>query len=191
MSYFLQQGFFVFRIRYYTRLKSYLRELYYTCLGMHVGKNTALPKLYVTWPHHVALGDNCLLEHNTYFNFNGIWSKGPGIIIGNNVFIGNHCEFNIKESITIGDNALIAAGCKFIDHDHGMAREELIRLQHGLQQPIVIGEDVWLGYNVTVLKGVNIGKGAVVAAGAVIVKSVPPYEVWAGIPAKKISERKQ
>jgi acetyltransferase-like isoleucine patch superfamily enzyme len=58
------------------------------------------------------------------------------------------------------------------------------------QKKIIIGENVWLGCNVAVLKGANIGDGAVVAAGAVVTKSIPPYEIWGGVPAKKIGERK-
>ncbi len=46
-----------------------------------------------------------------------------------------------------------------------------------------IGNDVWMGHNVNVLSGINIGDGAVIAAGAVVTKDVPPYAVMAGVPA--------
>jgi acetyltransferase-like isoleucine patch superfamily enzyme len=65
-----------------------------------------------------------------------------------------------------------------------------MRKQSASMRRIKIGCDVWLGCNVTVLKGVNIGGGAVIAAGAVVTKSIPPYEIWGGVPAKKIGERK-
>ncbi|MBQ6158936.1 MAG: hypothetical protein IJJ20_08005, partial [Thermoguttaceae bacterium] len=51
---------------------------------------------------------------------------------------------------------------------------------------IVIGKDVWLGANVTVLPGVTIGDGAIIAAGAVVTKDVPASTVAAGVPAKTI-----
>ena len=54
---------------------------------------------------------------------------------------------------------------------------------------IILGDDVWLGVNVVVLKGVTIGRGAVVGAGAVVTKSIPSFEIWAGIPARRIGER--
>lgn len=55
--------------------------------------------------------------------------------------------------------------------------------------PITISNDVWLGTNVIILKNVNIGEGVVVAAGSVVTKSIPAYELWAGIPAKKVANR--
>jgi phosphonate metabolism protein (transferase hexapeptide repeat family) len=54
---------------------------------------------------------------------------------------------------------------------------------------VVIGHDVWIGHGVIVLPGVSIGHGAVVAAGAVVTKSVEPYAVVAGVPAKRIKWR--
>lgn len=56
-------------------------------------------------------------------------------------------------------------------------------------QPVIIEEDVWCGANVTILKGVTIGRGSVIAAGAVVTKNVGEYEIWGGVPAKKIKNR--
>ena len=55
--------------------------------------------------------------------------------------------------------------------------------------PIVVDDDVWIGYGATVLSGVHIGQGAVIAAGAVVTKDVPPYAVVGGVPAKLIRYR--
>ena len=189
MKRILQKVGFVCRIRYGGRIKGMLRKYWYTIFGMQVGKNTYLPKLYVTWPHQLSIGNNCVLEHNIIFKFDGIWKNGPGIIIGNNTFIGSGCEFNITLSLQIGNYVNIATGCQFIDHDHGTSLKGLIGGQSGNQFPIMIGNDVWLGCNVIVLKGVVIGDGAIVGAGAVVTKSILSNEIWAGIPAKKIGER--
>jgi acetyltransferase-like isoleucine patch superfamily enzyme len=189
MAYLVQQGGFVLRFRYWAGLMSWLRKSWYTLFGMKVGSGTALPKLYMTWPNQVVIGQNCTLEHNIYFKFDGLWQPGPSIRIGNQVFIGNNCEFNISQGIEIGHNALIASGCRFIDHDHGMLLGAPMNSQSGAKQAIKLGSDVWLGCNVVVLKGVEIGEGAVVAAGAIVTKSILPYEIWAGVPARKIGQR--
>lgn len=191
MEHLIQQAGFVIRMRYWKRFLSFFRKTGFRLLGMQVGKNTVLPVLNITWPHQVALGDHCILEELIYFKFDGIRKPGPNIRIGDHVFIGAGCEFNIRKLITVGANSLIASGCRFIDHDHGTVAGELMRKQYGLEKEIIIGNDVWLGCNVVVLKGVEIGDGAIIAAGAVLNKSVLPNEIWAGVPAKKIGERRQ
>lgn len=187
---FIQQLFFVFRVRYLNRFLGRIRNYFYKIQGMHIGKNTYLPRIDVSWPHQVSLGSNCLLEHNIFFKYDGIWTKEKSIKIADDVFIGNHCEFNISYGIQIGKYCYIASGCKFIDHNHGTVRGIPIGTQPSVQGEIILKEDVWLGVNVIVLKGVTIGPGAVIGAGAVVSCSIPPNEIWAGVPARKIAERK-
>ncbi len=188
-NYFIQQSYFVFRFRFLAMMHGNIRKVKYKCFGMKVGNGTYLPKLYITWPHQISIGNNCILEHDIYFKFDGIWQLGPSIQLGDRVFIGSGCEFNIRLSISIGDNALIASGCRFIDHDHGTELSRFMHSQPGIEKSIIIGTDVWLGCNVVVLKGVAIDAGAVVAAGAVVTKSIGKNEIWAGVPARKIGMR--
>ncbi len=91
----------------------------------------------------------------------------------------------------MGSDCLIASGCKFIDHDHGLSRRDLpVAPQvEGAEAAIFLEEDVWLGANVIVLKGTRIARGAVLAACSVVTDNEPPYEMWAGVPARKIGER--
>jgi len=144
--------------------------------------------VHYTWPHQISIGSNCRLEHNIYFHFDGVWSESPSISIGDNVFVGCSCEFNITKNIKVGSDSLIASGCKFIDHDHGFALGKQIG-PGGEEASITLEKNVWLGCNVVVLKGVTIESGAIVAAGAVVTKSIPSNEIWGGVPAKKIGER--
>lgn len=159
-------------------------------MGVKIGKKVRVAKLHILWPHKVSIGDNCIIEQNVILKYDGPWSPGRSIIIANKVFIGNNCEFNISTGITIAPNVDIASGCKFIDHNHGIKAGALIGPQPSEKAPIVIEEGVWLGVNVIVLKGVTIGSGAVIGAGAVVTCSVPANEIWGGVPAKKIGERK-
>jgi len=91
----------------------------------------------------------------------------------------------------MGSDGLIASGCKFIDHDHGLSRRDLpVGPQvEGAEAAIFLEEDVWLGVNVIVLKGTRIARGALLAACSVVTNNEPPYEIWAGVPARKIGER--
>lgn len=157
--------------------------------GLNIDSSSYIRRAFFTWPHKVSIGKSCIIEHHVFFKHDGAYSSGKSIIIGNNVFIGHSCEFNIRKKITVGNNTLIASGSKFIDHDHGIDMGEPIRMQQGPEAEIVLEEDVWIGANAIVLKGVTIGKGAVVAAGAIVNKSIPPCEIWGGIPARKIGER--
>lgn len=189
MSKNFYKAIFVFRFRLMSGIASRLRTLWFSFAGMKIGKGTWLPETHITWPHQVQIGNNCKLEHGISFKFDGIYSPGPSIIIGDNNFIGNNCEFNIKKSIRIGSNNLVASGCRFVDHDHGTDTTSLMKDQPCVEAAIVIEDDVWIGANVVILKGVVIEKGAVIAAGAVVNKSIPAYEIWAGVPAKKIATR--
>lgn len=182
----------VFRVRSTSaRVVALFRTLGWRLLGMHVGAGTLLPKIYVTWPHQISLGNNCSVERGAYFKYDGIWAPGPRLVIGDRVFIGAGCEFNFKRGITIGPHCLLASGCYFIDHDHQSVRRDLPMGTQtgGPEAPVILEGDVWIGANVVVLKGVTIGQGAIVAAGAVVRDSIPAYEIWGGVPAKKIGDR--
>jgi acetyltransferase-like isoleucine patch superfamily enzyme len=162
---------------------------WYKLIGLHCKSAIPYHCTFFIWPHKTRIGYNCTIEQHVYFKHDGIYTSGKSIIIGNNCFIGAGTEFNIKQQVTIADNCLIASGCKFVDHNHGTKKGELMNGQLCPMAPIVVEEDVWIGANAVILMGVVIGKGAIVAAGAVVNKSIPPCEIWGGIPAKKIGER--
>lgn len=182
----------IFRFRYHFALRPLLRKLWWQAQGAQFGVGTSVSKLSMTWPHQVSVGARCALEEDIFFKYDGYWQPGPSIVVRDRVFLGRGCEFNIRRRIEIGRDSLIASGCKFIDHDHEMQTGDVpMNRQPCPEAAITLEEDVWLGVNVVVLKGVTIGRGAVVGAGAVVTKSVPAYEIWAGIPARKIGQRTQ
>lgn len=179
-----------FKLRIPLNPLSFFRKLGWQLLGAKIGDGTQMPCVEMIWPHQVAIGHKCILEPRIFFKFAGVWQPGPSIVIQDRVFIGRGCEFNIRNSIHIADDCLIASGCKFIDADHGISiTDQAMNQQMTSDAPIHLEQDVWLGVNVVVLKGVSIGKGAVVGAGAIVTKPVPAYEIWAGIPARKIGQR--
>jgi Hexapeptide repeat of succinyl-transferase len=181
-----------FRLRAMTNglIFATLRRWYWSAQGMVIGRHTAVPRMMVTWPHQVQIGSNCVLEPDIFFKFDGICKPGPNIFIGDHTFLGRGCEFNISGQIHIGGHCLIASGVKFIDHDHGLALDALMRVQPPTQSPIALGDNVWIGANAIILQGTSIGAGAIVAAGAVVRSNVAPYDIVGGVPARVLKNRR-
>lgn len=107
--------------------------------------------------------------------------------LGHKSYINHDSEIRCREHITIGNNVNIAYGVLIQDSDYHTIYEEGKAKPQTL--PIVIEDDVWIGANAIILKGVTLGKGCVVAAGAVVTKSVPAYALVGGNPAKVIKEQ--
>lgn len=117
------------------------------------------------------------------------------IEIGNNVNIGpNVILYSVYKKIVFGNNVLLGPGVTMVSGDHSIRKIGIPIIDNHEKLPeddadIIIEDEVWIGANVTVLKGVVIGRGSVVAAGAVLTKSFPPYSIIGGVPAKIIGLR--
>ncbi len=96
-------------------------------------------------------------------------------VYGGKLKIGNHCFFNINNSITCVESIEIGDNCKFgnnlvmVDHDHNFKTS----LPEFISVPIKIGNNVWCGANVTILKGTTIGNNCVIGAGSVVKGDIP------------------
>ena len=99
---------------------------------------------------------------------------------GHNILL-DVAAVRIGNSCLIGPNTLITTVGHSLDKE---GRRERI----GICKPVVIGNDVWIGGNVTILPGVHIGDNVVIAAGAVVTKDIPDNCVVGGVPAKKIKD---
>lgn len=108
---------------------------------------------------------------------------GKNITFGRDVFINSGCHFQDQGGIVIGDGVLIGHNVVLATINHDLNPENNRKNHYA---PITIGNNVWIGANVTVLPGVTIGDWAVIGAGAVVTKNVPPMAIVAGIPAKVI-----
>jgi acetyltransferase-like isoleucine patch superfamily enzyme len=113
------------------------------------------------------------------------------IYVGDNCYLGDGVQlYAWNETITIGNNVLIAAGVQMITRKHGFADiESPIAEQGYVHAPITIGDDVWIGFRAIILSGVTIGEGSIVGAGAVVTKDVAPYSIVGGVPARLIRKR--
>lgn len=90
------------------------------------------------------------------------------IEIGDNLFLNNYCSITCREKILIGDNCLFGEGVKIYDHDHVFKYNDLICQQGFKTGSVKIGNNVWIGSNVVILKGTVIGDNSVIAAGEVV-----------------------
>ena len=108
---------------------------------------------------------------------------GINIEIGERVFINAGCKFQDQGGVRIGDGVQIGHNVVIATLNHDLAPETRVNVT---PRPVVIGDDVWIGSNATILPGVTIGEGAIVAAGAVVAKDVEARTIVGGVPAKFI-----
>lgn len=92
--------------------------------------------------------------------------------------------------IVIGDDVLIGSGVHFYAANHSFARTDITIAEQGheLAEDIVVENDVWIGAGAIILPGVRIGRHSVVAGGSVVTRSVPPYSVYGGVPARRLRD---
>ena len=122
----------------------------------------------------------------------GVRINNPSLVsVGDDVYVGDSVQlYAWNERITIGSNVLIAAGVRMITRKHGFADVVRPMAEQGYNNaPIVIEDDVWIGFQSVILPGVTIGRGSIVGAGAVVTKDIAPYSIVGGVPARLIMKR--
>lgn len=107
------------------------------------------------------------------------------IQIGQDTIVGESCFLDGRDQLTIGNHVDIASQVLIYNDEHDINSKDF----GNSFGPIVIDDYVFIGPRAIILPGTHIGRGAIVAAGAVVTKDVPPFEVWGGVPAKKINDR--
>jgi len=118
------------------------------------------------------------------------------IEIGNNVEVNDYVHIGAIQSVTIGDNVLIASKVFISDHNHGHygtknrhdSPESIPKERELSYAPVVIANNVWIGESVSIMPGVTIGKGSIIGALAVVTRTIPPYCIAVGSPAKVIKK---
>jgi len=138
----------------------FLRKLRYRRCFRHLGKEVRIYGKLICLGNNVEVGDYTALNEGIIFN-----SRSK-------ITIGSHCHISHYVQIFTGE----------LDLKQNYAKREHI------SRPVTIGDGVWLCAGSVITPGVTIGEGSVIAAGSVVESNVPPFEIWGGVPAKKIKD---
>ena len=129
-----------------------------------------------------------MLDGNVFSS--GRMHKDPVLTIGNRVVLGYKTHISVSKSVKIGNDCLIAAGCMILDNDgHPIDPNRRLRkepVRDNEIKPVVIEDNVWIGTGSIILKGVTIGTGSIIAANSLVTRSIPPYSIAMGVPAKVV-----
>ena len=117
-------------------------------------------------------------------------SRGVSVVCGKDVYLGHRAH--LGTNVIIEDCVLVASQVSFVGGDHVIddGLPEVGLNPRGVRSGVVIKRGAWVGHGAIVLDGVTVGEGAVVAAGAVVTKSVPPFAIVGGNPARFIRNRR-
>jgi acetyltransferase-like isoleucine patch superfamily enzyme len=142
------------------------------------------------WEGLIEMGAGVSLEKEVTFAFEADENSNPRLQIRQGVFIGRNTFLSVNSSIDIGSDVLIGAYSYIASANHTFVTRSIpIKAQGYTCGPVTIETGAWLGAHTIVLPNVKIGEGAIVGAGSVVTKNIPAYEIWAGVPAKKIGDR--
>jgi acetyltransferase-like isoleucine patch superfamily enzyme len=133
----------------------------------------------------IELQDDVWLSQGSY-----LVTGQSEVLIGPMTYIGHRCLIYGHAGVQVGRDVLLANDVQLICGNHTFARRDMpIRAQPTAGEPIVIGDDVWLGASAIVLGGVTVGQGSVVGAGSLVTRSLPPYSIAYGVPAQIVGVR--
>jgi acetyltransferase-like isoleucine patch superfamily enzyme len=159
-NYFLDLELMI--LRWVSHIPSHtVRKFFYRMAGMKIGKGSVI---------------------HMWANF----FEPNGITVGEDTIIGDHAFLDGRAPLYIGNHTDIASSVMIYNSEHDLENEDF----SAREEPVEIGDYVFIGPRAIILPGVKIGKGAVVAAGAVVTKDVPDFAIVGGIPARVIGERK-
>lgn len=137
----------------------------------------------------ILISNNVILDSSSESSIKIKVGKRGKLVIGSNVYINEGTQIICNLSVEIHDYTKIASGVLIIDDDFHPLDPNLRKDYEDLpntKAPITINENVWIGSNVILLKGVTVGMNSVIGAGSVLTKSVPENVLAAGNPAKEI-----
>jgi acetyltransferase-like isoleucine patch superfamily enzyme len=154
---------------------SNIKSLYIgKCVRVNINKGCEL-----CFGENVYIDDFCRLE-----------CMEGNVYIGNNTFINTNCNIISLTGIHIGDDCLFGSNIGIYDHDHRYDMQGIPITKQGFtKEKIKIEDNVWIGSNCTITKGVTIKSAIIVAANSVVTKDLEVLGVYGGVPSKLISKK--
>ena len=143
----------------------HIRQFFYTIAGVKIGKGSTI---------HTG----------------AIFYDPRNIIIGKDSIVGERALLDGRAKLVIGDHVDIASEVMIYNSQHNVDSEHFAAEEGVEENPVIIGDYIFIGPRAIILPGVHIGTGSVVGAGAVVTKDVPEFAIVGGVPAKVIGERK-
>ena len=136
----------------------------------------------------VKTGNNFSIHRNSIIECTGVLRNiGEGIVIGNNVGIAQNCFIQVRGKVTIGNNVIFGPGVSVFSENHIYSdTNRFINEQGETRIGVTIEDGVWVGSRAIILDGVTIGHNSIIAAGSVVNKSIPPFSIAMGVPARVV-----
>lgn len=138
-----------------------------------VGKNTFIHI-------HPKIKELIIKENVSWKSNNAIrMYEGASLILEKNSYFSDYVSINCLEKIVVGENSWIGEGSKLYDHNHAFVTEPEYewKTREFDTSPIIIGKNVKIYSNVTILKGVTIGDNCIIGSNVTIYKDIPPYSI--------------
>lgn len=133
----------------------------------------------------LIIKERCELSRGVIIN-----CYGGKVILNNRIYLGEYVIIYGHGGVEIGANTLIAMHTCIVSSNHTIPSQgKHIRDYPDLLLPVIIGDDVWIGANSSILGGVKIGKGAIIGAGSIVTRDIPDYAIAIGNPARVIRYR--
>lgn len=172
-------------------IHSYLRIIYFR-KKVYISRNVKFKNVKLEGQNKINYGVSIL---NSKIGFGTYIASNTKL---NNSFIGKYCSIGPNIQLICGIHPLSPFvsthpifystmkqnGISYVT-ENKFVEYKLTESGFSLE----VGNDVWIGSDVKILEGLTIGDGSVIAAGSVVTKNIPPYEIWGGVPAKKIKNR--
>lgn len=158
--------------------------------------SSGFPYIHKSTNAKIVIGKNFKMNNGVKYSDSGMNGKcrievrdAAILTIGDNVGMSD-TTITCHEEITIGNNVLLGVGCQIRDTDnHSLKPQDRLNgldWKNKKNAPIVIKDNVFIGANSFIMKGVTVGENAIIGACSVVTKNIPANEIWAGNPAKFI-----